>query len=603
MTLKRTARFVGIILVIALAAWWLFSPGGRKETPPASKGVGTETPAKAGKKERKIKYWVAPMDPTYIRHKPGKSPMGMDLVPVYEDEEPTAEGVVRIDPITIQDIGVRTTKVIRGPLTAEVRTVGRVTYNEERVGHIHTKVSGWVEQLFVDTTGQEVHKGEKLLSIYSPDLVATQEEYLQALAYARQTKGSRFRDISSGGKALVDATRRRLLLMDIRPDQIEALEKRGEVQKAMVLHSPTTGIVIDKKVLSGMKVTPGMELYTLADLSNVWIIGSIYEYELPFVKNRQEAEIALPYEPGVLYKGRISFVYPYLSAETRTVQVRIDFRNPGLKLKPDMYVDVSIKSMRAGNVLQVPSDAVIRTGTRNIVIAALGEGKFLPKEVEPGPQGQGMVEIKSGLKEGETVVTSGQFLIDSESNLKQAVARMEEAPSKEAVSPKSGVRTAKAGAKPAGKGEETPPALDVRLDKEQQQLMSGIIGTYMKIHEALIADAKGRVTLNAKTLSGLVHKLRLTDPQGKLDRLTGPLTESLEGLQSRDLGKARDSFAILSRGLIAYIKGQGRGEARAAGIRIFYCPMKKEPWLQKAPDSENPYLGKEMLLCGNEIRY
>jgi RND family efflux transporter MFP subunit len=600
-TTKRTAKFVGVVLVILLAAWWLFSSGG-KETTLMHKGVRTETPAKTGKKERKIKYWMAPMDPTYIRDKPGKSPMGMDLIPVYEDEEPVAEGVVRIDPVTIQDIGVRTTEVTSGPLTAEVRTVGHVTYNEERLEHIHTKVSGWVDQLFVNATGQEVHKGEKLLTIYSPDLVATQEEYLQALRYARQTEGSKFEDIASGGKALIEATRRRLLLMDIRPDQIEALEERGEVQKTMVLYSPTSGIVIDKKVLAGMKVTPGMELYTIADLSNVWIIGSIYEYELPFVKNGQEAEISLPYEPGVVYKGRISFIYPYLSAETRTAQVRIDFRNPGLKLKPDMYVDVSIKSRLARDVLQVPSDAVIRTGTRNIVIAALGEGKFLPREVKLGPQGQGMVEIKSGLREGEEIVTSGQFLIDSESNLKQAIARMEETPSTAVAAPEAGTHAARAGAKSLSEA-ETPSALDIRLNKEQQQMVSGIIRTYMKIHQSLIADAIGGVASNVKTLSELVYKLRLTDPQGELDRLTGPLKGSLEGLQSGDLKKARDAFATLSRGLIVYVKGQGREEARASGIRIFYCPMKKEPWLQKAAASENPYLGKDMLGCGNEIKY
>jgi Cu(I)/Ag(I) efflux system membrane fusion protein len=590
------------MLVIVLVVWWLFSSGGKKATPPVVTGARTEAPAQTGKDERKIKYWVAPMDPTYIRNKPGKSPMGMDLVPVYEDEEPTAEGEVRIDPVTIQNIGVKTTKVTKGPLTAELRTVGRVTYNEEKVEHVHTKISGWVEQLFVNTTGQEVHKGERLLTIYSPDLVATQEEYLQALRYARQTEGSKFKDISNGGRALIDATKRRLLLMDIRPGQIEALEKRGEVQNAMVLYSPTNGIVVDKKVVAGMRVTPGTELYALADLSNVWIIGSIYEYELPFVKNGQEAEVTLPYEPGVVYKGRISFIYPYLSAATRTVQVRIDFPNPGLKLKPDMYVDVCIKSRLANDVLLVPTDAVIRTGTRNIVITTLGGGKFLPKEVEIGPEGQGMVQIKSGLREGEVVVTSGQFLIDSESNLKQAVTRMKETPSKKVTAAKTGAPAAKPGVKPLKK-EEMPPALAIQISKEQQGLMSEIIGTYLKIHGALIVDAIGRVTPEAKALSALVHKLRLTDPGGMLDKLTTLMTESLEGLQSGDLKKARNAFVFLSRALVEYVKGPGRKDAHAGGIRIFYCPMKKEPWLQKAAASENPYLGKKMLLCGNEIDY
>jgi multidrug efflux pump subunit AcrA (membrane-fusion protein) len=596
---KKFAKYSAAAIAAVLVLWWLFSPVGGNKSSPGIPGAQNGAPAQTGKK---IKYWVAPMDPTYVRDKPGKSPMGMDLVPVYEDEESTAEGEIRIDPVTIQNIGVRTTKVTKGPLIADIRTVGHVTYNEERVDHIHTKVSGWVDQLFVNTTGQDVHKGEELLTIYSPELVATQEEYLQALKYDKRTEGSKFNDISGSGRSLLDATRRRLLLMDISPGQIDALEKRGEVQKTMALYSSTNGIVIDKKVLAGMKVNPGMELYTIADLSNVWILGSIYEYELPFVKIGQEAEVTLPYEPGVVYKGRVSFIYPYLSAATRTAQVRIDFNNPQLKLKPDMYVDVTIKSRTARNVLQVPSDAVIRTGTRNVVISALGNGKFLPKEVELGPQGQGMVEIKSGLAEGETIVSSGQFLIDSESNLKEAAARMVEAPQSKAGATKTSPPQAGAGAE-KGKNEKTPPAVTVPLSSGQKQIMSGIIDAYLRIHQALIAEAISGVASNAKTLSDLVSRLRLTDPQGKLGELTEPMTKTVEGLSSGDLNKARDAFAPLSRILVAYVKGTGREAAHAAGIKIFYCPMKKEPWLQKDTAVKNPYLGKNMILCGTEIKY
>jgi Cu(I)/Ag(I) efflux system membrane fusion protein len=604
MAMKKFVKFGGVVLAILLVVVWLASRGQEKAAPPGVAGLQKEAPAGKAEKKRKIKYWVAPMDPTYIRDKPGKSPMGMDLVPVYEDGEASAEGVVSIDPVTVQNIGVRTTRVIRGPLIAEVRTVGHVTYDEEMVQHVHTKVQGWVEELFVNTTGQEVRKGEKLLTIYSPELVATQEEYLQALRYARQTEKSKFKDIASGGEALIDATRTRLLLMDIQPAQIQALEKRGQVQKTTVLHSPATGVVIDKKVLAGMEVNPGMDLYTIADLSRVWILASIYEYELPFVKNGQEAEITLPYEPGVVYKGRVSFIYPYLSAATRTIQVRIEFTNPRLLLKPDMYVNVVIKSKVAGDVLQIPSDAVIRTGTRNIVITALGEGNFLPKEVTLGPQGQGMVEIRSGLVEGETVVTSGQFLIDSESNLKQAVTKMEEVPSSAAPAgtpAKAGTPAAKPAAA-AGKTGETPP-LDVHPEREQKRLISAITDTYLKVHDALIADATDRVTSNAKTLSDLVYRLQLSDPRGELDQLTAPMAKSMEGLLSGDLKKARDAFASMSDALAAYIKGPGREEAHAAGIRIFHCPMRKAPWLQKGAAVQNPYLGKDMILCGTEIKY
>lgn len=608
---KKIAKWTVITLAALLALWWLFSPAGGKEQTAPQPGAGkAETQAQAGKK-RKIKYWVSSMDPSQRSSKPGKDSMGMDMVPVYEGEG-SAEGVVKIDPVTIQDIGVRTASVTKGPLTAEIRTVGSVTYNEEKVQHIHTKVSGWVEQLYVDTTGQDVRKGQKLLTIYSPDLVETQEEYLQALKYAKETDGSRFKDVAGGGKALIEAARRRLLLMDIRPGQIEALEKRGKVQNTMALYSPINGIVIDKKVLAGMMVTPGTELYELADLANVWIMGSIYEYELPFVKVGQEAQISLSYEPGVVYKGRISFIYPYLSAGTRTAQVRIDFRNPGLKLKPDMYVNVYIKSRLPKDVLQVPSDAVIRTGTRNIVITALGGGRFLPKYVELGPEGQGMVEIKAGLREGETVVTSGQFLIDSESNMKEAVTRMEGSTPENGAGGVSNVIAGgknpgvTAGTKPAGRKQTSPAQTrlnNITLGGDQRHLMSGIIGAYMEIHKALASGSISGVTSNAKTLSGLVYKLRQTDPGGKLEDLTAPMTQSVQGLRSGDLKKAKDAFVPLSRALVAYVKGPGRSEAHAAGVKIFYCSMKKESWLQKGEAPENPFLKKGMQSCGNKVNY
>ncbi len=603
MSKKKTVKYVSIILVLLVAGVWLISPGGKKTQAPVTTAKENAAGGQ-GKEKRKIKYWVAPMDPTYIRDKPGKSPMGMDLVPVYEGEGESAEGVVKIDPVTVQNIGVKTAEVTRGPLIATVRTVGQVTYNEGTVQHIHTKVSGWVEDLFVDTTGAEVYKGENLLSIYSPELVATQEEYLQALRYEQQTASSTFKDVSRGGKALVDATRRRLLFMDIAPSQIEALEKRGTIQKAMILKSPTHGIVIDKKVLAGMKVTPGMELYTIADISNVWVLGSIYEYELPFVRNGQEAEITLPYQPGVVYRGRISFIYPYLSAASRTVQIRIDFRNPGFRLKPDMYVNVAITTKLAENVLQVPSDAVIRTGTHNIVITSLGEGKFLPKDVVLGSEGQGVVEIKSGLTEGEKIVTSGQFLIDSESNLKEAINRMigAKSPVSEKTGEGAGVQTSKTTAgeiKAAGKAAPETGGASETL----KRMMSEIIDAYMKIHGALVADSPEGVKTYAGTLAASTDKLRAADTRGTLREVTAAINLALPGLLSGDMKKARDAFAILSRTMVEYVKGPGKEEAHASGIKIFYCPMQKESWLQTGSSVRNPFLGKDMLICGNEIRY
>ncbi|MEJ2695740.1 MAG: efflux RND transporter periplasmic adaptor subunit [Candidatus Sulfobium sp.] len=594
MSKKKTVKYISIILVLLIAVIWLMSPGGKKKDTPVTTAKKEAVEGKT-KKKRKIKYWVAPMNPNYISSKPGKSPMGMDLVPVYEGEN-EEEGVVKIDPVTVQDIGVKTTEVRQGPLIATVRTVGQVTYNEKLVQHIHTKVSGWVEDLFVNTTGQEVSRGEERLSIYSPELVATQQEYLQALRYETQTSTSAFSDVASGGKALVDATRRRLLYMDIDPAQIEALEKRGTIQKAMILRSPTHGIVIDKKVLAGMKVTPGMELYTIADISNIWVMGSIYEYELPFIRTGQEAEITLPYEPGVVYKGRVSFIYPYLQAATRTVQIRMDFKNPGFRLKPDMYVNVAITTKVGENVLQVPDNAVIRTGTKNIVIIALGGGKFMPRDVVLGAEGQGVVEIKSGLTKGEKVVTSAQFLIDSESNLKEALNKMVEA--RKASGKKEAPKATPGEMKETGK--EAPQA---RTPEDQKQIMSEVTDAYMKIHGALVAESPAGVKTYAESLADAAKKLKAQNTEGSVKDVVETVDQVLPGLLSGEIGEAKASFAVLSRAMVKYVQGPGRQEAHAQGVKIFYCPMKKESWLQTGSSVQNPFLDKDMLVCGNEIKY
>jgi len=538
------------------------------------------------------------MNPTYIREGPGKSPMGMDLIPVYEDDEPSAEGVIKIDPVTVQNIGVRTTKATRGPLYSTIRTVGHITYNEELVEHVHTKISGWVETLFVDTTGESVYQGQKLLTIYSPELVATQEEYLQALEYKLQTAGSRFEDITRGADTLIESTRRRLLLMDIDPGQIKALEERGEVQKNMLLRAPATGIVINKNVFEGMKISPGMEIYTIADLSKVWVLVSIYEYELPFIRVGQMAEMRLSYEPGAKYKGRITFIYPYLQPKTRTIQIRMEFDNPGLRFKPDMYANITIEAKASNDAILVPSEAVIRTGSRNVVITDIGGGKFLPKDVTIGPEGKGFLQVLSGLDEGETVVTSGQFLIDSESNLRETINKMLEA--------KKNVRDKKkepASVTDGGAGGGMMGMIMIDITGEQRSLMSELIDVYIKMHDALVSESLSGVAAEADAISKIIKKIKSSDSDGRLKTISGPIEKTLKGLTSGDLEKARAEFAVLSKTMVAYVKGTGRKDAISSEVKMYICPMKKELWLQTGAEVQNPYLGKDMLICGTEETY
>ena len=370
-------------------------------------------------------YWKAPMDPTYIRDKPGKSPMGMDLVPVCPGAEGDSGPGVRIDPATLQNMGVRTAPVVRRDLSRRIRAVGRVTWDERLVAHVHTKIQGWVEKLYVDYEGQEVRRGQPMLEIYSPELVATQEELLRARRYRELTTRSGLADIQESGEALYRATLRRLKLWDIPQSEIDRLLETGEVRRTLTLLAPRSGIVVELTVREGMEIAPNENLFTIADLHRVWILADVYEYELPWVAVGQRATVELSYLPGRIFEGEVTYIYPYLDPKTRTARVRIELENPEEILKPDMFANVTLHADPRPGVLVVPDEAVIRSGRRNVVIVALGGGRFDPRTVQLGIEsGDGSVEVIHGLREGEEVVVSGQFLIDSESRLKEAIQKM-----------------------------------------------------------------------------------------------------------------------------------------------------------------------------------
>ncbi len=323
-------------------------------------------------------------------------------------------GAVRISPERQQLIGVKFGKVEEKTLDKVIRTVGRIDYDEKRLATISPKIGGWIEELYVDFTGKYVKKGERLLTIYSPDLVSAQEEYLIAL---RTSKSLGSRD------SLLESARRRLKLWDISDDQIKALEERGQVAKTLTLHSPFSGFVLERTAFQGMNVMPGMALYKLADLSVVWLYADIYEYELPLVRVGQEAAIDLSYYPGEIFRGKVIYIYPYLDPATRTAKVRFQFSNPKDKLKPEMYANVQLK-IPLGTKLVVPEGAIIDTGERQVAILDRGSGYFEPRQVKLGTKVDQYYVVLEGLKGGERVVTSANFLIDSESKFKEAVGGM-----------------------------------------------------------------------------------------------------------------------------------------------------------------------------------
>lgn len=397
-----------------IAGYWLAN----------SKQVGEKSPIST---VQEILFYRHPMNPSVTSAVPAKDAMGMDYIPVYAEENITANspsGTVKIDGITSQNINVRTTKAIRSTLSHTVRALGRVAYDEERMVHLHPKTEGWIEKLNIDKTGQKVKKNTDLLSIYSPQLVASQQEYILALNNLKALKDSPIKDIRHGAEELVKSSRERLKLLDVPAHQLHALEKSYKIKKSLHIHSPADGIVMKIGAREGQFVTPATEIYMIADLRKVWVYVDIYEYELPWVKVGDRVEMQLAGIPGKTFNGHLTYIYPYAEAKTRTIKVRLVFDNPGLLLKPEMFAEVTIYADKQENAVVIPAEAVIRSGARNQVFIVRALGKFEPRLVTLGLSSNGKVTVLNGVKAGEEVVTSAQFLIDSESKLREATAKM-----------------------------------------------------------------------------------------------------------------------------------------------------------------------------------
>jgi Cu(I)/Ag(I) efflux system membrane fusion protein len=398
--------------------------------------------------ERKILYYRSPMDAKQTSPTPRKDEMGMDYLPVYADE--VAGGAapvgglatVNIDPARQQLIGLKTAAVVRGKVGGAWRTVGRVAMDETRVRHINVKIPAYVERIDVDFIGKPVRKGEPLFSIYSPELLSAQEEYLLATKTRKSLAGAG--GLPDDGDALVSAARRKLQLWDVPESEIERLEKTGQPTKGLTIHSPISGVVTKKDVVEGMKLDAGAMPYEIVDLSEVWVLADVYESELRHVKAGMPATLTLNAYPNRAFQGRVSFVDPLLDPRTRTVKVRLAFPNPTGELKPEMFGEVVLHGA-AREGLRVPTDAVIDSGTSNVVFVSLGEGKFQPREVKLGDSDGQTVEVTAGVAEGEQVVTRANFLIDSESRLRASLAEMANKQSA-AVAPASPTPAASAGA-------------------------------------------------------------------------------------------------------------------------------------------------------------
>lgn len=465
--------------------------------------ASTGTASASASSERKIKYYKSTMIPGEVKPEPGKDSMGMDMVPVYEDEAAAAESsAIAVDPATTQSMGVRTATVTRGPLRRVIRTVGVIENNETALADVTTKFKGWIEKLYVNATGQLVMKGDPLFEIYSPELYSAQAEYLLATDPANKS--------ATGGDALKASALTKLKFFDISDEQIAELERTRLARKTLRIVAPKDGFVEEKMVVEGQMVDAGMKIYRLADLSLVWVQAQIYEQDLAYLKLGQEATVTLSYLPDREFRGRVTYIYPNVDEKTRTAQVRMEFHNPGYFLKPGMFATVQVAAELEPSALLVPDMAILRSGEKTTVFIALDGGKFEPRTVTLGPQAEDdTYQVLSGLNEGERIVTSGQFMLDSESQLREAIQKM--------LKPKqSGVPAPKISA-------ETNAAVATTQSTETTALK---YICPMPEHVSIQYDHPGKCPICGMTLVPVSQAtLQKLQPDGKLLYYTCPMPE------------------------------------------------------------------------------
>lgn len=411
---------IGLVVLIFIGGISIGTWVGMQQSAEHGSATGLDS-----KEDKEPLYYRHPMNPEVTSPTPDKDDMGMDYIPVYaEGQQEKIPGTVTVDPVTTQSMGVRTARAQRESLSRVVRAPGRVEYDEEQVTRLHPKTDGWIERLRVNKTGERVNEDDILLDIYSPNLVTSQEEYLltlRSLENARQGRDARAIDRA---RQIARSSRERLTLLDVPEHQIVELEESRQVTRTLHIHTPFQGVVTKVGVREGQYVTPGTELFMIADLSRVWVFVDVYEHELPWIKAGDRAEMRVAAAPGRTFTGEIAYIYPYMESKSRTVRVRLEFPNENGILKPDMFANVNIFSETREAAVVVPSEAIVRSGARERVFVVRSPGKFEPRDVTLGLESGDRTQILEGLEPGEQVVTSGQFLIDSESRINEAAAKM-----------------------------------------------------------------------------------------------------------------------------------------------------------------------------------
>lgn len=532
-------------------------------------------------------WWVCPMHPFYKRKQPGECGIcGMSLVLQSELQE-TEEGIVMLSPKQIQLAGVKTEKIITRSLKKTIDTYGKIDYDEREERVATAWVEGRIDKLYVNFTGELVQKGDPLVWIYSPDLITTQQEYLLALETSNKIKRSPLKDSVESAEELMQSAAQRLLWWGITEEQIKELEKRKKVQDHITIYSPISGVVVEKHIYEGMYVNEGSRLFTITPLDHVWLYADVYEYEISLVQLGQKVKITTRAFPEETFKGKVSFIDPFLNPETRTVRIRCEIPNPDYKLKPDMYARAIIEIPIEKDILALPEKAVLHSGKRDIVFISLGGGRYEPRIVQLGPRMNGYYQIFGNLNEGEKVVTSANFLLSSESQLQGALSKLEELSKDVEWEKKEHEKLA----------QQKEKGLSLQKNSiHGMEEHKKVVERYLKIRKLLAQDSIKELSQIKKDMVDSLETLLEKTKQAKaFVNLIQDIKNEVSKMNVEEIEKTRKSFLNISELMVNFIHAVHFDQQE---LYVFKCPMYPGVWIQEIKETENPYYGSAMLRCG-----
>ncbi|HET6203892.1 MAG TPA: efflux RND transporter periplasmic adaptor subunit [Planctomycetota bacterium] len=549
--------------------------------------------------ERKIAYWWDPMmGPSSISDRPGKSPMGMDLVPRYEDEVAGGQ-TIEIDPALVQNMGIRLATVEEGPLETSIRTVGTLREAQPLERDITLKIGGFVEELRADTVGMEVRSGDPLFVLYSPDLLVAQGELLAARRAVERLPATASEVLRRESEELLETARRKLRLWDIPEEEIRRFESFDRPDGRATFRSPAGGFLVEKEIVKGTAVMAGTRVLRIVDYSTLWLDGRAYEYQIPFLQLGQTGRARVESLPGDSFEGKVVFLAPSVDEKTRTATVRIAVPNPEGRLKPGMYARVEFRALVAERALRVPREAVIDTGTRQIAFVAREGGRFDPRLVRMGAAGdEGMVQVIEGLAPGEEVVVSGQFLLDSESRTREAIRKFKE--SKKRAPAEAETRPAELGAH-QGMGPAPPPASAPSTPGTEaaHRRVDAVVLPYIRLVDALARD--GYDAEAVETIRRGAEDLARED-RPEVGELGKRIAEQAKALASGPEAERRKRFAAMSESVVRLVGVVPPTGAVGEALFVLRCPMFPGSWLQPSREVTNPLYGTAMLHCGEVVR-